>query len=46
MAFVCRYGHTNLPAAMQIPTSDLNEFMEAVGGLISEENKVAPGYND
>lgn len=46
MAFVCRYGHTNLPAAMMIPTSDLLEFMEAVGALISEENKVAPGYND
>jgi hypothetical protein len=45
MAFVCRYGHTDLVVAMGIPSKDLNEFMEAVGQLITEENK-NPGAGD
>lgn len=39
MAFACRYGHTDLTVAMHIPSKDLNEFMEAIGQLITEENK-------
>ena len=45
MAFICRYGHMDLNVAMSIPSGDTHPFMEAVGKLISEENK-APGGGD
>lgn len=45
MAFICRYGHMDLNVAMSIPSGDTHPFMEAVGKLISEENK-GPGGND
>lgn len=41
MAYVCRYGHVSIVAAMEIPQSDMVYFLEAINGLIGDENKVS-----
>jgi len=45
LAFVTRYGHQPLNDVMNMPTSDLQDYTEALGELIGEENRV-PGHND
>lgn len=38
MAYLCRYGRLSIVEAMEMPRSDMVEFMESVNGLIGEEN--------
>jgi len=39
IAILCRYGHISLVDAMGMPRSDTADFSEALGKLISEENR-------
>ena len=38
MSYLCRYGRLSIVEAMEMPRSDMVEFMEAVNELIGEEN--------
>jgi hypothetical protein len=42
VAFVCRYGHQQAMWCWSQPLSDLKKFADALGELLSEEQKVTP----
>jgi len=41
LAFVCRYGRISLGEAMEMPQSDMVEFLPAINELIGEENRIS-----
>lgn len=40
VAFACRYGRISMYEVMEMPQSDMLEFLPAINELIGEENRI------
>jgi len=46
VAFLCRYGHQQVPSVMGMTMGDARRMVDAVGELLEAENKTGSRMNE